>query len=284
MASQRRETLLHMVLVAPEVTEQNGRDEVLTLLRSGPDVRPSFDHGLAGGLRAWLEDAASLVVQARGEEALTLHLGARQLIGGPEVIEVVGELPTAVVVACLVHALFRQIVVTGTVDDPMGDALSALRVDPRQRDVVQRVESMRVDDRRNLASVIEGHAGRLRTLTPRLLPGWMPRTGDHVSVPLAGGRVVLHGTFDLLIGTPSENTASLCAVGLTTTGPWERARHKLHLLALLEMLRSGNPPFRLALFDSGAGRFGIEDVVEEQLGAVASEVAERLAEVADAGH
>jgi hypothetical protein len=40
----------------------------------------------------------------------------------------------------------------------------------------------------------------------------------------------------------------------------------------------------LALLDSGAGRFGIEDVMEEQLGAVASQVAERLAEVADASH
>jgi hypothetical protein len=273
-----------MVLVAPDRAEQDGRGEVLSLLRNGPAVRPSFDRGLAGGLRAWLEDAASLVVQARGEEAPTLHLGPRQLIGGREDTAIVGELPTAVVVACLVHALFRQIVVTGTVDDPLGDALSALRVDPRQLDVVQRIESMPLGDRASLASVIEGHASRLRTLTPRLLPGWMPRTGDHVAVPLAGGRIVLHGTFDLLIGTPSEDTASLCAVGLTTTGPWERARHKLHLLALLEMLRNGNPPFRLALLDSGTGRFGAEDVVEEQLGAVASQVAARLTEVADAGH
>ena len=277
-----------MVLVVPERTEQDGPDEVLALLREGSASRPRFDPDLGGGLRAWLEDAASLVVQARGEDAPALHLGPRQLIdagvGGGVGVAVDREPSMAVVVACVVHALFRQVVVTGTVDDPLGDGLAALRVDPGQRDVVRRVESMSVSERRHLATVIDAHAGRLRGLMPRLQPGWMPRSGDRVAVPLAGGRVVLHGTFDLLLGTPSETRASLCAVGLTTTGPWDRARRKLHLLALLELLRSGNPPFRLALLDTDTGRYGVEDVAEEHLGGVVSHVASRLAEVSDASH
>jgi hypothetical protein len=284
MASQRRETLLDMVLVAPEKTEEDGRIEVLALLREGSACRPRFDPDLAGGLRAWLEDAASSVVLARGEDAPALHLGPRQLIDTGVGAVVDAEPSLAVVVACVVHALFRQIVVTGTVDDPLGDGLCALRVDPSQHDVVRRIESMAVTDRHRLAAVVGAHAGRLRTLLPRLQPGWMPRSADRVAVPLAGGRVVLHGTFDLLIGTPSQDSASLCAVGLTTTGPWDRARRKLHLLALLELLRSGNPPFRVALLDSGTGRFGVEDVLEEHLGGVVSQVAARLAEVADASH
>ncbi len=125
------------------------------------------------------------------------------------------------------------------------------------------------------------HVGRLRALTPSLQPSWLPRTGDRVAVALAGGRVVLHGTFDLLIGTPAVGAASLCAVGLTTAGPWARARQKLQLLALLETIRSGVPPFRLALLHSGEGRFGTEDVTEEDIGAVASRVAGRLAELAE---
>jgi hypothetical protein len=283
-----------MVLVAPQSTRQEGRAEVLALLREGSGRRPRFDPGLAGGLRAWLEDAASLVVQARGQEAPALHMGTRQLVE-----ERCDPLPAReaacrdrepvgldIVTTCLVHALFRQMITTGSVPvaDPLGDALGALDVDPRQSDMVERVADMGADERRSLAAVLSEHVVQLRTLTPPLQPGWLPRTGDRVAIPLAGGRVVLHGTFDLLIGAPAPETASLCAVELTTTGPWARARRKLHLLALLETLRSGTPPFRLALLHSGAGRYGVEDVREEHLGAVVSHIAARLAEVADAHH
>ena len=101
----------------------------------------------------------------------------------------------------------------------------------------------------------------------------MPRSDDRVAIPLAGGRVVLHGVFDLLVGLPRPPAASLCALGLSTGGPWPRERRTLHYLALLETLRSGMPPFRLALLDSATGRYGIEDVREEHLCAIASHIA-----------
>jgi hypothetical protein len=71
--------------------------------------------------------------------------------------------------------------------------------------------------------------------------------------------------------------ASLCALGLSTSGPWARERRSLHFLALLETLRSGTPPFRLALLESATGRYGIEDVREEHLRAMASHVCAWLA-------
>ena len=55
--------------------------EVLALLRGDAAARPRFDPGLAGGLRAWLEDAAYDVVVARGEHTPPLFLGPRQLLG-----------------------------------------------------------------------------------------------------------------------------------------------------------------------------------------------------------
>ena len=106
----------------------------------------------------------------------------------------------------------------------------------------------------------------------------MPRTDDYVAIPLAGGRVVLHGVFDLLVGVPQTRTASLCALGLSTGGPWDRERRSLHFLALLETLRSGTPPFRVALFESASGRYGVEDVREEHLRAMAAHVAGWLAQ------
>jgi hypothetical protein len=98
----------------------------------------------------------------------------------------------------------------------------------------------------------------------------MPRTDDQVAIPLAGGRIVLRGVFDLLVGLPRAREATLCALGLTTGGPWAWERRSLHFLALLETLRSGTPPFRLALIESATGRYGVEDVREDHLRAIVS--------------
>jgi hypothetical protein len=177
-----------------------------------------------------------------------------------------------VVLSRLVHALFRQLVHTGDIDDPLCDALEALRAGEGTA-VVHHVESLPSSTRSALAEAVAMQAGNLRGQVPRFAPGWMPRTDDRVATPLAGGRVVLHGVFDLIVGLPQPGTASLCALGLATGGPWAWHRRSLHYLALLETLRTGTPPFRLALLESTTGRYGVEDVREEHLRAIASHIA-----------
>lgn len=305
-------TLRRMVLVAPRPLRlpSSGAasalpgDEVLALLRGDAGARPSFDPGLAGGLRAWLEDAAFGVVASRGELAPPLVLGPRELLdrapgeaaggaadggGTGHAVGVVaagagGGVVDEVLVDRLVHALFRRLVTDDVIDDPLADALAALRVvSPAGAATVARLEASDEATRNALRDVVAHHAAHLRDLVPRLAPGWMPRTDDRVAIPLAGGRVVLHGVFDLLVGLTRPGAASLCAVGVCSGGSWARERRALHYLALLETLRSGTPPFRLALLETGRGRYGIEDVREEHLRAVASHVAAWLAAGAGAG-
>jgi hypothetical protein len=257
------------------------RDEVLALLRDGSGQRPRFDPGLSGGLRAWLEDAAAELVTRRGEDAPPLFLGPRLLwegsapAAGP--LETAADpYPTDWVTSCLVRALFRQVVITGQVDDPWSDALGALRVDPNRSDMARHIDEMPADARAALAASLRIHVENVMKLTPRFAAGWLPRTDDRVAIPLAGGRVVLTGVFDLLVGAPVADRATLCAVGLTTGGRWAQARTALHYLALLETLRSGTPPFRVALLHSAAGRYGVEDVLEEHLRTIVSHVVVRL--------
>jgi hypothetical protein len=288
-----------MVLVAPRPLQRptsgavaagaGAGGEVLALLRDTA-ARPSFDPGLAGGLRAWLEDAAFGVVASRGELAPALVLGPRELLGTGQVA---GGGPgrgeggagdarwsEEAVVSRLVHVLFRRLVVDGAVEgavvDPLGDALDACRAQGpggAGAATVASVEAMDDGSRKALGTVVAGHAAHLADLLPRLAPAWMPRTDDRVAIPLAGGRIVLHGVFDLLVGLPRPDAASLCALGLCTGGSWARERRSLHYLALLETLRSGTPPFRLALLETGSGRYGVEDVREEHLRAIASHLA-----------
>lgn len=184
--------------------------------------------------------------------------------------------PIELVQSCLVRVLFRQMVTTGQVGDPMADALNALRVDPGRVDMVRQIDAMSHQQRASLAASLQTHVGHLVNLTPRFAAGWLPRTHDRVAIPLAGGRVVLGGVFDLLVGAPIPGTATLCAVGLTTGGRWAQARMALHYLALLETLRSGTPPFRMALLHSALGRYGVEDVLEEHLLAIVAHVVGRL--------
>jgi hypothetical protein len=256
------------------------RHKVLALLRDGSDRRPRFHPGLAGGLRAWLEDAASDVVAARGEDAPPLFLSSRVLGGTTAKGDRPEGLSPAWVTSCLVHALFRQLVTTGSVGEPLTDALAALGVDPGRSDIVEHVVGLGGEERAALMLSLQTHVNHLRDLTPRFAPGWLPRTDDRVAIPLAGGRVILSGVFDLLVGAPllgaAPGTASVCVLGLSTGGRWVPARTTLHYLALLETLRSGTPPFRLGLLHSAVGRYDVEDVTEEHLRAIVSHLATHL--------
>jgi hypothetical protein len=281
------------------VADRGTGAEVLALLRGDAAARPRFDPGLAGGLRAWLEDAAYDVVATRGEHAAPLFLGPRQLLGSHDEFggdnkggdwggdwdadgrgdTGTGGLTDRLALSRLVHMLLRQLVHTGEIGDPLADALDALRA---SGDVAgaREIESLPAPARAALAETLALHARNLTGLVPRFAPGWMPRTNDRVAIPLAGGRIVLHGVFDLVVGLPQPRTASVCAVGLSTSGPWATARRSLHYLSLLETLRTGAPPFRLALLESASGRYGVEDVREEHLRALASHIAAWLAQAA----
>ena len=153
-----------MVLTAPRTVhpappgpvDRGAGGDVLALLRGDTSARPRFDPGLAGGLRAWLEDAAYEMVTGRGEHAPTLFLGPRQLLGSPAEHHErdVGEsLAEEVVVSRLVHALFRQLVHTGDIDDPLGDALEALSAGEGTA-VVHYVESLPSSARSALAEAV----------------------------------------------------------------------------------------------------------------------------------
>lgn len=265
----------------PKHAAMSSGQEVLTLLREGSGRRPRFDAGLAGGMRAWLEDAAGELARARGEDADPLVLGSRVL--GLETAHPNGmplePLGMELITAVLVRALFRQIVLTGTVSDPLADAVDALAVEPGRQEMARHIQQMSAPERTRLATSLDQHTDHLRQLTPRFAASWLPRTADRVAIPLAGGRVVLSGVFDLLVGAPTSGAASVCALSLCTGDSWAQARTTLHFLALLETLRNGTPPFRMALLHTASGRYGMEDVREEHLNVIVSQLAQRMADL-----
>jgi hypothetical protein len=96
-------------------------------------------------------------------------------------------------------------------------------------------------------------------------PAWLGRTQERVEVPLCGGRVVLAGVVDLVLGGPAHERSSVCVVELKSGRRRVEHRGDLHFYGLLETLRSGAPPFRIATYYSATGELDVEPVGEDAL-------------------
>jgi hypothetical protein len=248
------------------------RDGLLRRLRGDGAPRLEADPGLAGGLRDWLEDGLSEAVRALRADAEVVrvnkeslsqvllceaHMVARR--SAPRVVTV--DLARG----SLVDALFRQWVTIGVVDDAWDDALAALEVDGDRDGIVAFVAGLPAGLRRRMRTEVVQHAATIASGWPVPSPAWLPRTQERLEVPLCGGRVVLAGVVDLVLGSPAQQRASVCLVELKSGGRRIEHRGDLHFYALLEALRSGAPPFRIATYYSGTGELDAEPVGEDTL-------------------
>lgn len=247
-------------------------EALLARLRGEGVARPAVDPGLAGGLRDWLDDGlAEAVAELDADrdpvrvtkeslnQVLTCeaHLAAR--LGAPRTVSV--ELARG----SLVDALFRQWITIGHLGDPLEDGLAALEADGNGAEVAGFVRSLPADRRRALADEVAEHAARITASWPVPSPGWLARTQERFLVPLAGGRVVLSGVIDLALGTPSSGQASVCVVEVKSGRRRVEHRADLHLYALMETLRAGAPPFRVATYYTATGELDVEPVGRDAL-------------------
>ncbi len=249
-------------------------DDVLDALRGGTRPRLPVDPGLAGGLADWLEDGLAPLVSERPLEAPPLVVTKALLTGRDPADLVLGPSP-GLARGALVDALFRQYVTTGQIGDPMTDALSALATDEGQRTVLDYVGRLAPAPRRELDEEVRAHALGISSWWPDLSPAWLARTADRISLPLAGGRIVLAGVFDLVIGRPSTGRASVCVVELKSGERRSTDRDELSFYALLETLRSGAPPFRVAAWYSRTGAVDAFDVTDDGLAITVARIVER---------
>jgi hypothetical protein len=251
---------------------RSGFAELLTELRGDIGRRPEVDVGLSGGLRAWLEDGVAEICGRPLPQGFPLLITARSLRsalsanGGSTLPEEDRSVTLPMATGVLVGLLFRQLVTTGTIADPMRDALDGLSVEPGRSHVADFIAALGPRDRAVLAKELAVRSQMLRRRWTVLPRHWLPRSHDRITVPLGGGRVVLATTVDLLIGTPCTGRASVCLVLLRSGTPRPEDRADLHFAALLETLRSGAPPFRVVLHYTATGENRVEDLRETDLG------------------
>lgn len=249
-----------------------GEQGLVRRLRGTSSERPEVDAGLAGGLRDWLEDGLSDAVAAVPEDADPVRV-TKEAVNQVLVCEahfLAGrQVPRPVTLelarGSMVDALFRQWITTGEIADPWEDAACALAVAVDGAEMTAFLSSMGADDRRLLEAELAGHVEHITSSWPQPAPSWMARTQERLIVPLAGGQVVLSGVIDLGLGAPSSGRASVCIVEAKSGRRRVEHRGDLHLYALLETLRSGAPPFRIATFYTATGELDVEPVGRDAL-------------------
>jgi hypothetical protein len=257
--------------------------DVLASLRGRSSHRPLVDPGLSGGLRDWLEDGLCSV----GVRVTTPLIVSKQILrdtlagrpnracGGPQPIT------DSMALGAVMDALFRQVVTTGHIEDPMRDGIDALRVDPRRSEVVDFVHGLVGRDLAEFRDELETQAAILLSRWPRLSPAWLPRTQERIAIPLAGGDVVLVGVVDLIVGAPSTGRASVGLIEVKSGRARIEDREDLRFYGLLETLRSGAAPVRLATFYTRTGQVDAEDVDDQLLTSVVQRVLATIARMVE---
>ncbi|MGI8794288.1 MAG: PD-(D/E)XK nuclease family protein [Acidimicrobiales bacterium] len=117
---------------------------------------------------------------------------------------------------------------------------------------------------------------------PPLKSAWRPRMEFPVRAALCADRIRLRSKVDLALGTARGQEARLLIVDFKTGNPWPGHLDDLRFYALLETLRIGVPPFRVATYYLDAGRWHHEDITVDLLMAASRRVVggvTRLAEL-----
>ncbi len=244
---------------------------LLDKLRGVGTPRPRVDPELAGGLREWLEDCLTGAVATLGEQGRALRVDSHMLDGSadsaaePSSPSHRGSSVDCVVLRALVRSLFRQWVTTGSIEDPLRDALEGQAASGDPEGAVDLVSNMTENQRHAFDNVVRLHAERIAETWPALSPAWFPRSHERLTIPLCGGRVMLAGIADLVVGPSAASEASVCLVEIETERRTREPRDELHFLALLETLRAGASPSRVATYYTRTGELEAEPVDEHLL-------------------
>jgi hypothetical protein len=115
-------------------------------------------------------------------------------------------------------------------------------------------------DRAELRAEAADRVSKFLECWPPLEKRWRPVTESRLRAELLDQRVVLQGKVDLTLGQPKGTTAGKVIVDLKTGG-FSLAHHDdLRFYALVETIRLGTPPRRVASYYLDSGTIRAEDV------------------------
>jgi len=139
-------------------------------------------------------------------------------------------------------------------------------------------------DRAEVRSMACDRVSKFVECFPPLRNGWRPVTESRLAWEVHDGRIRLTGKVDLTIGASDGLQAGKVIIDLKTGGRSPAHIEDLRFYALVETLRLGVPPWKVASYYLDSGSFVVETVTEAMLEAAvrrAVDGAIKLAELRD---
>lgn len=264
--------------------ERSGEADMLARLCGVPGCPARADPGLAGGLRAWLEDGIAgrggRAVGSRPAAAAPGRAAGAAAWGGAAVALAAGTADSrwspssAEVERCLVRTVFRLVVCGVSLTRPFEDALSACCADPRAEAVLRAVGLQSRREGARLRARVRAAASAVARDWRPPPAAWLPRTAERIRVPLGGGRVVLCASADLVVGAPSCGAPAVRLLRVHAEPPDDRHGAERRRIALAETVRSGVPPSRVASYHVAGAELVCDDVDDALLLRAVAEVLE----------
>lgn len=244
----------------------------LTGLMGRGAPRPTFDAGLALALRDEMETALAGVADALGDQQLGVTKRALSRVH-----------------ACERHAMSEEAVpfgwspvtAVGAVAHKAIELSATMRTPPPPEELVDvALGRLAADQDRGpgawLLTADPVEVAELRGAAldrvlkfadefPPIQRSWRPRLESSLSASLCADRIRLRGRVDLALGRPVGTTARVLIVDFKTGRPGRACADDLRFYALLETLRAGVPPFRVASWYLDSGQYHAEDVTEDLL-------------------
>ncbi|MCC6434090.1 MAG: PD-(D/E)XK nuclease family protein [Acidimicrobiales bacterium] len=141
-------------------------------------------------------------------------------------------------------------------------------------------------DRAEVRSMATDRVAKFAECFPPLRSGWRPVTESRWAAEFHGGKIRLSGKVDLTIGGCDGLRAGKVIIDFKTGNRSLTHVEDLRFYALLETLRLGVPPWKVATYYLDSGTFAVEVVTEGMLEAAARRVvagAAKLAELREGG-
>lgn len=247
------------------------QQRVLTEVMGLGQPRPSFDPGLGLRLRDELETALAGVAEGLGDQQLSVSKQALSEVHACERhhLSQDGAFSWSVATASgtVTH---KAIELAATMRRPPGpEHLVDLALDRLAADLEWGPGAwLATADPVELAELRGAALDRVLKLSdefPPLKLSWRPRLESSLSTGLCADRIWLRGRVDLALGRPQGSTAGVLIVDFKTGRPGRSGPDDLRYYALLETLRTGVPPFRVASWYLDSGQCHAEDVGEDLL-------------------
>ena len=223
-------------------------------LRGTPATRPPRDSTTAPGLRAQLED----LVARRGlspDAPLTVRSASLRATAAP-----IESSPMARLRGLLVTTALSLLVHEQVLDDAFDDTLSAWSSNQSDTTLLTAFLTADADVQARLRADVRSHVSVLREYLGTFASPWHPQTAVRSRVLVSGGALELRDEVDLVVGSVTDSRAALSLLDVTTAPLGDRADQTIRYHALVQTLRGGVVPLRVALFSTATADCLVRDV------------------------